>query len=71
MMVGKKVDLAIEKKIMNYKNTLMEVDGIQVINSDKKVALEDISFTLHSGELLGVAGVAGSGQRSSVKLLQA
>ncbi|HHU18125.1 MAG TPA: ABC transporter ATP-binding protein [Clostridiales bacterium] len=63
MMVGKKVDLAIEKKIMNYKKPLMEVDGIQVINSDKKVALEDISFTLHSGELLGVAGVAGSGQK--------
>ncbi len=63
MMVGKKVDLAIEKKIIENKKPLMEADGIHVINSDKKVALEDINFTLASGEILGVAGVAGSGQK--------
>jgi len=63
MMVGKKVDLAIEKKIIENKKPLMEVDGIHVINSDKKVALEDINFILAGGEILGVAGVAGSGQK--------
>lgn len=63
MMVGKKVDLAIEKKEIENKQPLLEVDGIQVLDSEKKHALEEVSFTLHGGEILGVAGVAGSGQK--------
>ncbi|MDF3000588.1 MAG: transporter ATP-binding protein [Bacillota bacterium] len=63
MMVGKKVDLAIEKKKLEEKKTLLDVDGVQVIDSEKKHALEDVSFTLFGGEILGVAGVAGSGQK--------
>ncbi|MEL7655681.1 MAG: ATP-binding cassette domain-containing protein, partial [Bacillota bacterium] len=63
MMVGKKVDLEIEKKIIEKKRPLLEIDGIHVIDNDKKHALEDVSFTLNSGEILGVAGVAGSGQK--------
>ena len=62
-MVGKKVDLAIEKKTVDQKNTLLVADGVHVIDSDKKHALEDVSFTLSGGEILGVAGVAGSGQK--------
>ena len=63
MMVGKKVDLAIEKKTVNQQNALLVADGVHVIDSDKKHALEDVSFTLSGGEILGVAGVAGSGQK--------
>ncbi|MBR0597499.1 ABC transporter ATP-binding protein [Sinanaerobacter chloroacetimidivorans] len=63
MMVGKKVDLAIEKKTLEGKKPLLEVDNIHVIDSEKKHALEDVSFTLYGGEILGVAGVAGSGQK--------
>jgi simple sugar transport system ATP-binding protein len=63
MMVGKKVDLAIEKKNLEEKKPLLDVDGVQVIDSEKKHALEDVSFTLFGGEILGVAGVAGSGQK--------
>ncbi|HYE68240.1 MAG TPA: ABC transporter ATP-binding protein [Anaerovoracaceae bacterium] len=63
MMVGKKVDLAIEKKIVENKTPMLEVDGIHVIDKEKKLALEDVSFTLNGGEILGVAGVAGSGQK--------
>ncbi|HML36299.1 MAG TPA: ABC transporter ATP-binding protein, partial [Bacillota bacterium] len=63
MMVGKKVDLAIEKKEIKDRKPSLEVDGIHVIDSDKKLALEDVTFTLNGGEILGVAGVAGSGQK--------
>lgn len=63
MMVGKKVDLAIEKKEIEKKQPLLEVDGIQVLDSEKKHALEEVNFTLYGGEILGVAGVAGSGQK--------
>ncbi len=63
MMVGKKVDLAIEKKTSVDKKPLLEVDGVHVIDNEKKHALEDVTFTLYGGEILGVAGVAGSGQK--------
>lgn len=64
MMVGKKVDLAIQKeKTPEPKKTLLEVDNLHVMNPDHKLALEEISFSLYSGEILGVAGVAGSGQK--------
>ncbi|NLT48425.1 MAG: ABC transporter ATP-binding protein [Clostridiales bacterium] len=64
MMVGKKVDLAIKKeKTDQEKKVLLEVDNLHVINSENKTALSGISFDLHAGEILGVAGVAGSGQK--------
>ncbi len=64
MMVGKKVDLAIKKeKSHEEKKVLLEVDNLHVVNSDHKIALSGINFNLHAGEILGVAGVAGSGQK--------
>jgi simple sugar transport system ATP-binding protein len=64
MMVGKKVDLSIKKeKAEKEKETLLEVDNLYVTSSDQKSSLSGISFSLHAGEILGVAGVAGSGQK--------
>lgn len=63
MMVGKKVDLAIERKKLENDHVLLDVDNLSVINSDKKNALNEVSFQLCCGEILGVAGVAGSGQK--------
>jgi simple sugar transport system ATP-binding protein len=63
MMVGQKVDLDIKKKTTGNQKPLLEIDGVYIIDREKKLALEDVSFTLNSGEILGVAGVAGSGQK--------
>ncbi|MDD2216184.1 MAG: ATP-binding cassette domain-containing protein, partial [Eubacteriales bacterium] len=64
MMVGKKVDLEIKKEKMPIpKKSLLEVDNLYVLNHDHKLALEEISFSLYEGEILGIAGVAGSGQK--------
>lgn len=63
MMVGAKVDLEITKEKTTNKQCLLKVDGLYVANKDKKYALSDITFSLFSSEILGVAGVAGSGQK--------
>jgi simple sugar transport system ATP-binding protein len=63
MMVGKKVDLSIKKEWYENKRPLLEVDNLSVLDEDKKPALDQVSFTLSGGEILGVAGVAGSGQK--------
>ncbi|WP_206458836.1 ABC transporter ATP-binding protein [Anaerovorax sp. IOR16] len=69
MMVGKKVSLSIEKKNIENKRVLLEVDNLRVINQEKKNALDEVTFSLYSGEILGVAGVAGSGQKELCETL--
>jgi len=63
MMVGRKVDLSIKRVRYEDRKELLRVDGVTVINHEKKTALDGVSFTLHGHEILGVAGVAGSGQK--------
>ena len=63
MMVGKKVDLEIHKPEPQSDTSLLKVDGLYVSTNENKHALEDISFDLCGGEILGIAGVAGSGQK--------
>ncbi|NLF47310.1 MAG: ATP-binding cassette domain-containing protein, partial [Clostridiales bacterium] len=63
MMVGKKVDLAIKKEKGQEAGELLTMDGVEVRDKDGKNALENISFELKGGEILGVAGVAKSGQK--------
>lgn len=62
-MVGHAVDLSIDRpEPVNPKPALV-VEGLSVSATEKNKALCDITFTLMSGEILGVAGVAGSGQK--------
>ena len=63
MMVGKKVELSIQKKTFEERKPLLELDEVTVKNSEGKDALSNVSFTLRGHEILGVAGVANSGQK--------
>jgi simple sugar transport system ATP-binding protein len=63
MMVGRPVDLSIERPAAKTGKTILKVENLTVLNEDKARALDEVSFGLHTGEILGVAGVAGSGQK--------
>ncbi|MCI8631244.1 MAG: ABC transporter ATP-binding protein [Firmicutes bacterium] len=63
MMVGQKVDLSIHKERTEKIEKILEADGVTVLNAEGKEMLSDVSFTLAGGEILGVAGVANSGQK--------
>lgn len=63
MMVGKKVDLEIERQPGPDLGERLVVDELTVYDEEGKRALDNISFTLNGGEILGVAGVAKSGQK--------
>ncbi|WP_330640773.1 ABC transporter ATP-binding protein [Anaerovorax odorimutans] len=69
MMVGKKVDLSIEKKTFDKKRPLLKMDEVTVLDSEGKNALSDVSFTLNSHEIVGVAGVANSGQKELCEVI--
>ena len=63
MMVGKKVELNIDRP--DPKNTCdrLEVCGLNMVDQDGIKVLDNVSFTARAGEILGIAGIAGSGQR--------
>lgn len=63
MMVGRPVDLKIKREKTGTLKEILKIENLTVINEDGSKALDDISFALRTGEVLGVAGVAGSGQK--------
>lgn len=63
LMVGHTVDLAIQRTAAGNGTPLLHVRDVTVLNEDRAKALDNVSFCLNEGEILGVAGVAGSGQK--------
>ena len=63
MMVGRAVTLDIGRSLVEHQVPRLEVQGLTCVNSEKVTTLSNVSFTAMGGEILGVAGVAGSGQK--------
>lgn len=63
LMVGKSVSLSIERVEAELQEGLLEVQALTTVNMDRVKTLKGVSFKLHGGEILGVAGVANSGQK--------
>ncbi len=69
MMIGSTLSIASasERKI---EDEVMRVKGLNHAATDERgISLRDISFVLHAGEILGVAGVAGNGQGELMTML--
>ncbi|WP_430886516.1 ABC transporter ATP-binding protein [Fusibacter sp. JL216-2] len=62
-MVGASVELTIECPESTCEERLLLVKDLSVKNADQRSVLDRVSFDIRSGEILGVAGVAGSGQK--------
>ena len=63
MMVGQKIVLNIERPETKIDRPLLEIRNLTVKSDEGSVAIEDLSFFIRGGEILGVAGIAGCGQR--------
>ncbi|MGN0767802.1 MAG: ABC transporter ATP-binding protein [Christensenellales bacterium] len=63
MMVGAKVELNINRTEPVNSTDRLRVEGLTCRNREGTLALKDVSFTAKSGEILGIAGIAGSGQK--------
>lgn len=63
MMVGAKVDLNIERpKPENVKKRLV-IEGLNCKDKDDVKTLDDVDLSVNTGEILGIAGISGSGQK--------
>ena len=63
LMVGKPVSLSIERVPAKKGNLLLSVKNLTALGEHNVPVLDNVTFDLFEGEILGVAGVAGSGQK--------
>lgn len=69
MMVGKKVALNIERSEPRNTVDRLIVNGLNCYDHEGVKTLDNISFCAKSGEILGIAGIAGSGQRELLEAI--
>ena len=62
-MVGRKIDLNIQRPVVEKKRPLLEIRDLTIRNDEGAVAIDHVSFYIRGGEILGVAGIAGCGQK--------
>ena len=69
MMVGKKVELTIDRTPPADPTPRLFVKGVNLYDEEHVHVLKDITFTANGGEILGIAGIAGSGQRELLEAI--
>jgi general nucleoside transport system ATP-binding protein len=69
LMVGRRVLLRVDKKPARPGKTVLEIEGLRVIDDHGVERLKGIDLTVRAGEIVGVAGVAGNGQSELLELL--
>lgn len=69
MMVGKKISLNINRSEPKNPKDRLVVKHLNCVNREGVKVLDDVSFTARSGEILGIAGIAGSGQRELLEAI--
>ena len=69
MMVGHTVTLNIDRPDPVNVTPRLEINGLTVYDELGVKRLSDVSFTINAGEVLGIAGIAGSGQRELLEAI--
>lgn len=69
LMVGKKVSLNIERNAPVNASPRLLVRGLTTKSEDGRSAVRDVSFTVNGGEIFGIAGIAGSGQKELLEAI--
>lgn len=63
MMVGQKIELNIHRDQPENVKERLVIEDLSVIKKDGTVALDNVQFTAYGGEILGIAGISGCGQK--------
>ncbi|NMB01238.1 MAG: ABC transporter ATP-binding protein [Firmicutes bacterium] len=69
LMVGRDVLLKIDKPPAKPRKKVLEVENLSYFTPEGKPLLQNVSFSVRAGEIVGIAGVEGNGQRELVEIL--
>jgi general nucleoside transport system ATP-binding protein len=62
LMVGRQVALTVDKDVAKPGSAVLRIENIQVLDSGGGVVVDDVSLSVHAGEIVAIAGVQGNGQ---------
>ena len=68
-MVGEKVTLDIERPTPDHPQKRLDISHLTVYSEEKLKTLDDVSFTVYGGEILGIAGISGCGQKELLEAI--
>ena len=69
LMVGHKMDLNIHRSVIPTTGVRLHIENLSALNRDGNTAIDKISFDLYGSEILGVAGISGSGQKELLETI--
>ncbi|MFM9172456.1 MAG: ABC transporter ATP-binding protein, partial [Acidimicrobiaceae bacterium] len=69
MMVGRPVQLTVNKATASPKQVVLDVKDLSIIDPDGRLIVENVTFNVRAGEIVGVAGVQGNGQTELVEAI--
>ncbi len=69
MMVGEEVSLNIDRNMPKNPEKRISVKHLSCVNEDGVLALDDVSFDIYGGEILGIAGISGCGQKQLLEAI--
>ena len=62
LMVGRNVDLKVDKSNSTLGETILKIDGLNIYDGSGRAIVSNLSIDIKSGEILAIAGVQGNGQ---------
>ncbi|MEJ2266078.1 MAG: ABC transporter ATP-binding protein [Anaerolineales bacterium] len=68
-MVGREVIFSLERSEVEKGEPILQVENLSAFNEKGFQALKGVSFTIHEGEIFGIAGISGNGQQELVETL--
>lgn len=69
LMVGRDVVLKYDKSKLDMQAPVLRVENLNVHDQQGRALLNNVSFTVHGGQIVGIAGVEGNGQRELIDVL--
>jgi len=69
LMVGRPVTFELKKEPVVFGEEVLKVNNLRVLDDRGLLAVKGVSFSIRAGEIFGIAGVAGNGQRELVEAI--
>ena len=69
LMVGHDVKLVVEKTLASPGKPILEIDRLVVENEREIEAVRGLNLTVHAGEIVGIAGIDGNGQKELIEAI--